>query len=264
MEDVESDASHLRNCIPKAFAKWIPAEAAAVAAAVASRKIQRCVSLCNINVIVTWTLSQRGLEAGGSLPKTPRTSERGRVGGCVLCVLVYRVMLFPVLGKLCDLCGALGRLGWDPLNLFLPHHWLNAGSLHLTMHLLCSYYVLSSLINFWGLTDRSRCVSFLKMLSLPCALDQVWLCKYPLDRWSRHLGNQKSRETKFCFVSFCLKEWYVFLPMHKSFNCRNYKCYCLIWRTPKYFKVCSFWPDLVVWKIRTRMTVTQDSMQQIP
>lgn len=103
------------------------------------------------------------------------------------------------------------------------------------------YCAVGPLLTLWRLTERVG-LSFLKMLTGHRVLEnQGWLSKYPLHTRSWHLGNL-SRETNFCFD---WKNDNAFLPKCKRFNCRNYRCYCLIFRTPKYFKNYSFQPGTV-------------------
>lgn len=151
-------------------------------------------------------------------------AERGRVGSCALCSARFSgVMLFPVLRELCGLRGVLGSLGWDHLNLLLAHHWVNASSFHFILPLLWFFCVLCSVLNFKGLTDRSKVAFVLKTFTV-CRVVGIRVGWVPTRHLKQALGKLQRQRNKG-FFWFYFKEWYVFLQKHKSLNCRNYECY---------------------------------------
>lgn len=73
---------------------------------------------------------------------------------------------------------------------------MNASFVHFILHLLCSYCVLSSVFNLGSLIKRSKDTFVLKMLMVSHGLG-IRAAGKPTKHSKEHMGNQKSRGTKF-------------------------------------------------------------------
>lgn len=224
IEDVESHAAGIKsrelskpfeNCIPKAFAKWIPAAAAAaVAAAVTPRKIQRSVSLCNVNGIVPWMFSQRRQEASGSLPRALSSRERkGRKLCFVYCLLIKSHAVSCVKGAVWSPRGVR-----KPLDGTVSTSFSSASYCYLISSLF--YCVLGSVLNLKGLLHRSKNLCPENAHS-PRAVGSR-LAEYPTDMLIRHLETRKAKKQRWFF---CLFVFFGFVEKNDMLSSQSIKAF---------------------------------------